>query len=83
MAIIGQDDRTGIVNITKLESPLDSVVAVDVVQNNDFDFGEGVDSRERSGIAISPYHVLTAGHVIENGQAARITLARSPVGWAN
>ncbi len=75
MAIIGQDDRTGIVNITNLESPLDSVVAVDVVQNNDFDIGEGVDSGEGSGIAISPYHVLTAAHVIENGQAARITLA--------
>ena len=76
MSIIGQDDRIEIVDVANLESPLDSVVAVDVVQNNDFDIGEGVDSGKGSGIAISPYHVLTAAHVIENGQAARITLAK-------
>lgn len=76
MSIIGQDDRIDIVDVTSLEDPFYAVVAVDVVQNNDFDISEGVDSGKGSGIVISPYHVLTAAHVVGNGQAARITLAK-------
>lgn len=76
MSIIGQDDRTEIVDVTNLEDPFYAVVAVDVVANNDSDIGEGVDSEQGSGIAISPFHILTAAHVVENKGAARITLAK-------
>lgn len=76
MSIIGQDDRREIVDVSSLEDPFYAVVAIDAVRNNDFDIGEGIDSEQGSGIAISPYHVLTAAHVVENKQAARITLAK-------
>ncbi|MEO1673231.1 MAG: VWA domain-containing protein, partial [Cyanobacteria bacterium J06631_2] len=76
MSIIGQDDRTEIVDVTSLEDPLHAVVAVDVVKNNDLDIGEGVGSNQGSGIAISPYHILTAAHVAVDRKAARITLAK-------
>ena len=64
MTIIGQDNRTEVTNFD--QNPLDSVVAIDGFQTG----GEG------SGILISPYHILTAAHVLEDDNAARITLAK-------
>ncbi|MEL7409431.1 MAG: trypsin-like serine protease, partial [Cyanobacteria bacterium J06558_2] len=63
MAIIGQDNRTEVTNFN--QNPFDSVVAIDGFQSG----GQG------SGILISPYHILTAAHVIELDSATRITLA--------
>ena len=64
MTIIGQDNRTKVTNFD--QNPLDSVVAIDGFQTG----GEG------SGILISPYHILTAAHVLEGDDAARITLPK-------
>lgn len=76
MSIVGQDDRTEIVDVTNLEDPFYAVVAVDALANIKIVIGDGVDSEKGSGIAISPFHVLTAAHVVENKGAARITLAK-------
>ena len=71
MVIIGQDNRTEITEVTNLDqNPLGSVVAIDGFQTG----GEG------SGILISPYHILTAAHVLESDNAARITLAKDVPG---
>lgn len=53
MSIIGQDDRREIADVSNLENPLHAVVSVDVIANNDLDFGEGVVSSPGSGIVIS------------------------------
>ena len=64
MTIIGHDNG---IEVTKFDqNPFDSVVAIDGFQSG----GEG------SGILISPYHILTAAHVVELDNAARITLAK-------